>query len=296
MHERLHALVRRRFAACAPARRWWLCVLLALAWTLVPAAAASAKASDRHLVDLFATIEGHDLGEPLPGGPEKFIQVVDSPKYHLVLHEYGMSFPAAAATEPIYNASQNEVIGAKITIYGEARSLGESIRKGTIAHEVFHIFEARIARTYAADRALPGWLVEGAANWVESDLVSGDDSVRNWWKVYLESPTKELFKRVYDAVGFFGHMASSGISPWGRFKAMFQAKSSEEAWTEAVGGQTGYLDSESSSFFREAHLGSEWEQTGPNVPGVKEARAKPVAVTVPATGKPVTLAAKARAD
>jgi hypothetical protein len=263
---------------------------------LVPAAPACAKVSDPTLVDQFATIEGTHLGEPLPGGPEKFIQVVDSPKYNVVLHEYGTTFPAGAITEPLYNASQNEVVGAKITIYGEARSLGEGIRKGVIAHEVFHIFEARIARTYAADRALPGWLVEGAANWVESDLVSGDESVGRWWKVYLESPTTELFKRVYDAVGFFGHMASSGISPWGRFKAMFLAKSSDEAWNDAVGAQTGYLDSEASSFFREAHLGAEWEQTGPNVPGPKEARAKPVEVTVSASGKPAVLSAKPHAD
>lgn len=277
-------------------RRWALCVLLALACAVLPAAPASAKRSSRELVDLFATEEGHHLGESLPGGPEKFIQVVESPKRSIVVHEYGETFTAGAVTDPIWSSSGSEETGAKITIFGISRSKGEAVYKGVIAHEVFHVFEARLAGTEAADAALPAWLVEGAADWVASYLVAGSSLLRGFWKEYLDSPTTELFKRSYDAIGFFGHMYSSGISPWKRFKAMFTAGSSSAAWSAAVGGQTGYLDSEASSFFRESRLGGEWEQTGSNVPSAGEARAKPVAVTVPTTGKPVPLTAKPYAD
>jgi len=263
---------------------------------LAPAAPAAAKSSDRALVNFYATVEGSHLGESLPGGPEKFIQVVDSPKHSVRVHEYGETFTAGALTEPIYNAAQTEATGAKITIFGIARSRGEGVLRGVIAHEVFHVFEFRMADSAAQYSALGGWLVEGASNWAASVLVSNDSIVRNDWKEYLATLTRELFKRTYDGVGFFGHMASSGISPWSRFKVMFKSTSSEEAWNEAVGSQTGYLDSEASSFFRESHLGSEWEQTGPNVPSANEVRAKPISETVPASSKPLTLTAKPHAD
>ncbi len=279
------------------ARRWLLAGLLALCSLALLAPSAAAKTPpDRELVDVYAAVEGAHLGEVLPGGPEHFIEVVDSPKYSLKVHEYGQTYTAGAVTELAYNPAKTEAIGAKITIYGISHSSGGSLIRGVIAHEVFHVFEARMSGNEATDRAHAGWLEEGAATWVESDLVSNDPTAREDWKEYLKSPTTELFKRLYDAVGFFGHMASSGISPWSRFKAMFKATSSEQAWNEAVGGQTGYLDSEASSFFRESPLGSEWEQTGPNVPSSKEARAKPISETVHASSTPLTLTAKPHAD
>ena len=204
--------------------------------------------------------------------------------------------PAGAVTEIAWNASATEAVGARITIYGIAHSEHGGLIRGVIAHEVFHVFEARMSGTEAVSDAHAGWLEEGAATWVESDLVSHDRTAADDWDEYLGTPTRELFARVYDGVGFFGHMASSAISPWGRFKAMFKTTNSDAAWNDAVGGQTGYLDSESSAFFREARLGSAWEQTGQNVPSVKQVRAKPVAVAVTKGSPPARLLAKPHSD
>ena len=52
-----------------------------------------------------------------------------------------------------------------ITIYGIARSKGEAVLRGTIAHEVFHVYEARMSGSEATTDAHEGWLVEGAATW-----------------------------------------------------------------------------------------------------------------------------------
>lgn len=280
----------------APVARPALTVLLALCLLGPLAQSAAAKTpSDRDLVDVYAALEGAHVGEVLPGGPEHFIEVVDSPKYTVVLHQYGKTFTAGADTAIAWNAAGTEAVGARITIYGISHSEHGRLIRGVIAHEVFHVFEARMSGTEAISDAHAGWLEEGAAAWVESDLVSNDPTAREDWREYLGSPTTELFARSYDAIGFFGHMASSSISPWGRFKTIFKTTGSTEAWNLAVGGNSNYLDSESSAFFREPRLGSDWEQIGANVPGSKEVRAKPAAVAITGSHS-VTLSAGAHRD
>jgi hypothetical protein len=131
---------------------------------------------------------------------------------------------------------------------------------------------------------LKNWLIEGSAAWVESDLVSKDFGVRSFWRSYLKNPGKPLFTRAYDAIGFFGHMASTaGLDPWGRFKDMFEATGSAAAYAAGIGGSTAFLDSESSAFFREPAFGPEWNTRGPNVPTKGEVGFKPTVVDV--TGK-----------
>jgi hypothetical protein len=282
----------------APLRRGafgLLLALLSLLALLAPPAGAKVP-PDRELVDVYAAVEGAQLGEVLPGGPEKFIEVVDSPKYTLTVHAYGETYEAGAATELAWNSSGTEAIGARITIYRGARSRSEGAIRGTVAHEVFHVFEARMSSSESASNAQPGWLEEGAASWVESDLVKNDSGARQFWKEYLRSPKTPLFKRLYDAVGFFGHMASSGMSPWTRFKSIFATTSSEAAYAAAVGGSEDFLDSEASSFFREPGLGSVWDQPGPNVPSAGAVGFKPTAVKITNASHTVTLAVPAHAD
>jgi len=227
--------------------------------------ALAKRPSDRELVNKYAEIEGKYLGETLPGGPEAFIKVTDSPKYSETVHEYGKTFTAGALTSVQWDSSGSEAIGATITIYGIARSGSEGQIAGVAAHEVFHVFEARMSPDKAVSEGHQAWLQEGAAGWVESELAPGDPIARRAWTEYLESPRTELFKRDYDGVGFFGHMVSSHIDPWGKFKAMFDEASSPAAYA-AAGVDKSFLDDEASAFFHEPSLGSEWAQKGRNVP------------------------------
>ncbi len=279
-------------------RRWAPAPLLALACLALLAPAASAKRpSDRELVDVYTAVEGAQLGEVLPGGPEKFITVVDSPKQWIIVHEYGRTYKAGALTEIDWNEAGTEATGATITIYSYERSGSEARLRGTIAHEVFHVFEARMSGDEELADAHEGWLEEGAASWVASDLVAGDPTSRGEWADYLSSPGTVLFDRLYDAIGFFGHMASSGIDPWKRFKAMFTAPNGESAYGVAVGGSAAFLDSQAAAFFREPALGSVWEQTGANVPSRASVGFSPPKVTIGThANSPVTLSVPGYAD
>jgi hypothetical protein len=281
----------------AAALRWTVAMLIATTVAAVCAPAALAKSpsktppskylkADRDLVDVYAAVEGAKLGVVLPGGPEQFIEVVESPKRFLTVHAYGKTYAAGAVTDIAWNSSLTEAIGAKITIYGESHSSNPSLIRGVVAHEVFHVFEARMSGTEARSDGHAGWLEEGAASWVESDLVSHDPTARQEWGEYLESPKLPLFQRVYSAMGFFAHMSSSHISPWTHFKAMFEAEGSAASYAAAGVGED-FLDSESSVFFREASFGSDWEQQGQesatadgNVPSRAEASVAPAKVKV----------------
>ncbi|HME04323.1 MAG TPA: hypothetical protein VKG38_14975 [Solirubrobacteraceae bacterium] len=254
--------------------------LVGLALCAGPARAAP---SDRALVNEYAGIEEAHLGEKLPGGPAHFITVVDSSVYSKTVHLYGKTFTEGAGTSVQWNAGGTEAIGAVITIYRLAHSRGEGVLRGVIAHEVFHVFEARMSVSRAVDDSHEGWLEEGAATWVESELVPNDETARMEWREYLKAPTVPLYKRAYEAVGFFGHMTYEGISPWSRFKAMFTTTSFGAAYAAAIASNVRFLQDEGSVFFRERGLGPEWEQTGRNVPSAGEVRFKPPTVTVSAS-------------
>jgi hypothetical protein len=236
--------------------------------------------SDRDLVDEYAAVEGAQLAEVLPGGPEKFISAIDSSKYNLIVHAYGKTYAAAANTECAYDSSEDEPIHCRITIYREAHKNNNEYLRGVVAHEVFHVFEARMSGSESHFNSEGGWLVEGAADWVESVLVERDPNAHEIWRDYLLSPQTPLFSRVYDAVGFFGHMESTEISPWKRFKAIFKATSDTAAYTAAIGTSKPFLDSEASVFFRAAAFGAEWDARGRNVPSAHEVGFKPTPVNV----------------
>jgi hypothetical protein len=275
-----------------------LTALLALALSAVPAAAkgGSYLAGDRSLADDYTAIEGAKLGVVLPGGPEHFFEVKESSKSALSTP----TGPAMGRTDcsdsmggqtgpPVRCVLEFAVVPHK---NGELRA--------TVAHEVFHGFQAAMSGTlanYAREEAQEGWLVEGSATWVESDLINKDRIAREAWTKYLRSPAKRpLLSRSYDAVGFFGHMASTGISPWRHFEAMFAATASPAAYAAGVGGNLSFLDSEASVFFREPGFGSAWDAQGPNVPSRAAVGFHPTSVTITKSTPPLTLKAKPYAD
>ena len=124
-----------------------------------------------------------------------------------------------------------------------------------IAHEVFHCFEAVMAGDDANwnRKPDPSWLIEGAAEWAGAELAGGKAPVAGEERaVYYEHPARPLFSRSYDAIGFFDHMQSVGISPWSKFKAMFAQENDESAYFGAVADDRDFLTTEASVFLREA--------------------------------------------
>ena len=173
-----------------------------------------------------------------------------------------------------------------------------------MVHEVFHCFEAQLAGSIG-NFYRPGvaWLIEGAAEWVASDIVGKDTDARDQWETYLATPTRSLFSRSYDAIGFFGHLyPSEGVSPWSALPAMLRAGSNHAAY-KAAGIGEGFLNTEASIFFDSPALGGHWYQHGQQgIPaGIASANvpipvAKPVPQTTVAQGQTVTLVAPPYTD
>lgn len=273
-----------------------LAALIAIALPASPALAkpSSYLAKDRSLVYDYVAIEGAKVGVVLPGGPERFIEVKESSKSLLPTP----TGPALGLTD-CRDASNGQVGPAtKCVIEFAVLPHKNGELRETVAHEVFHVFQAIMSGTIENFIGEPrkDWLIEGSAMWVESDLVSKDRGARNEWKRYLRAPSTPLFSRSYSAIGFFGHMASTGLSPWPRFKAIFAATSSAAAYAAAVGGDPQFLDSEASVFFREPKFGALWDQEGPNVPTRTEVGFKPTAVSVTKASAAQTLIVKPYAE
>src|ERR1700722_7198656 len=173
-----------------------------------------------------------------------------------------------------------------------------------MVHEVFHCFEAQLAGPIG-NFYRPGesWLIEGAAEWVASDIVGQDTEARDQWQTYLATPTRSLFSRTYDAIGFFGHLyPSEGVSPWSALPAMLRAGSNTAAY-KAAGIGEGFLDTEAPVFFDSPALGGHWYQHGQQgIPaGTASANVPiPVAAPVPQTavaqGQTVTFTAAPYTD
>ena len=132
----------------------------------------------------------------------------------------------------------------------------------TLAHEMFHCFEyAHLGGKVHP----PSWIQEGLAQWA-GEAVNGpspDGAIE--WALYLQSPTKPLYKRSYDAEGFYLHMAEIGIDPWTRAYGMMDAWTAggnDEAFKDAGANQDDFLDSWSSGLFRDSSLGEGWDAQG----------------------------------
>src|SRR5579862_154481 len=139
-----------------------------------------------------------------------------------------------------------------------------------VAHEMFHCFQADDFSSLYAFGTAPAWVVEGQAEWVGSTLEPVDDG---WWVPYLTdlstapNPTNinsVLFVRTYDAIGFYAHMAESGINPWGRLDDMLKAAGDVAAYDTAV--NEAFRKDWASSVSRRPGLGQGWDTTGPGIP------------------------------
>ena len=116
-----------------------------------------------------------------------------------------------------------------------------------IAHEVFHCFQGDITGW----NSLPAWITEGSADWaaLTVDPVSffhGGGNLNN----YIQTPHTELFKRSYDAVGFWGHAEDVVPNLWAAMPAILNSGSSQAAFALANGNTDAFLTTWGSSVFR----------------------------------------------
>lgn len=140
--------------------------------------------------------------------------------------------------------------------------------ENTMIHEMLHCFQGAafidLAKFY---KIVPSWLIEGSAEYAGDFLTSSADP--GWWRVYLTQPQTSLFKRTYDAMGFFSHMQEAGIDPWKRFDFMFDAAETGGYMAAFNEGITGHVDeffkTWATGYARDYTIGPEWDTKGPAI-------------------------------
>ncbi len=116
-----------------------------------------------------------------------------------------------------------------------------------LAHEIFHCFEGALFTSIPSFDAKASWLIEGEANWAADQITGGSDPfVPDAWNDYLSAPTRPLFARAYDALGFYTQLqqSASAAQVWHVLDPMLTAPSNAAAYQQAVAvGGDHFLDS-----------------------------------------------------
>jgi hypothetical protein len=159
------------------------------------------------------------------------------------------------------------VIGGRyrVRIYARARANAGDL-EATIAHEVFHAFQMEAYGGMEPLSHVGAWIVEGGAEWVDAKLVGQAPSSADFWPEYLTKAELPLFRKSYDAKGFYAHLEETGHDPWAAQVAMWRTGTDNAAAFAASGAtDDAFLDSWASGLSRRAEFGAAWDATGPGI-------------------------------
>jgi hypothetical protein len=148
----------------------------------------------------------------------------------------GSRFAAEAYSYPV--DAQQQVVGPVndcwIYFNPRVRAGSDAQKREAAYHEVFLCFEAQmvpnLAGFYAESSSGFGpaaWLIEGGAAYgmdlAMAALSSPTPYGAEFWTTYFHTPFTPLFKRAYDAIGFFAYLAENRIDVMARMPAAMQA-------------------------------------------------------------------------
>ncbi len=150
-----------------------------------------------------------------------------------------------------------------------------------MAHEAWHCYEGAVVGMFHYWYGIKSWIMEGEAEWVGYSL-SPTAAVGPWsWPRYLKNPTTSLFKRSYDAIGFYSQLQLSGVDVWAVLVPILQAADNEPAFVAAGAAKDSFLDIWAPGYLRDLSRGGPWEITGP---AVTADEATPTVLAVPNGG------------
>jgi hypothetical protein len=163
---------------------------------------------------------------------------------------------------------QGKLTQCRITISAKGDALLGDDLSQTIAHEVWHCFEAEFGGfPKFSDKQAYSWIIEGEAEWVGDTLYPNGMNVSSkFWFAYLEKLDKPLFTRAYDAVGFYSQLAQSGVDVWSELIPILNASDNDSAFDTAGGNRDPFLDLWASGYARTPARGDAWDITGPAIP------------------------------
>jgi hypothetical protein len=189
------------------------------------------------------------------------------------MQDLSVMIDKAAAQVDAAGDQQGPAVMCRIIFTERVLTMSPQSLLETVNHEVFHCFAGRafptIKAAYAA-AAGHSWLTEGLAEWVGNSMAGSDEGTPYHWGEYLLVPDESLFARSYDAMGFFAHLAESGVDPWSvampMLKALNGKKANATAFNLALGGKAAdVLGTWPSGYARGRLPGKPWNTTGPGI-------------------------------
>jgi hypothetical protein len=134
-----------------------------------------------------------------------------------------------------------------------------------MAHEAWHCIEGQLLGLFHYWYTIKPWIQEGEAEWVGYSLAPTAGVGPESWPRYLLNPGSSLFKRSYDAVGFYSQLQLSGVDVWSVLVPILQAIDNEPAFVASGATKDSFLDIWASGYLRDLGRGDPWEITGPAV-------------------------------
>jgi hypothetical protein len=175
------------------------------------------------------------------------------------------TFPCQGGT---VTSAGDDIPGCTIHVNPESLKAGytDHDRRSFLIHEVMHcVLLARLGKQYVS---IPAWYEEGVPTWVMTVLGGGDAASAPLWNQYLDTSTKSLYKRSYDGVGFFAHLAETGTDVWSRIDPIGRALkggNNKGGWDAAAPTES-FLDSWGPGYVRGRYPGTPWNTGGPGLP------------------------------
>lgn len=242
--------------------------------------AAQHRAIDRYLG------APHDASSPRSARPSAEPVLTPSPRYQAIAEKYNgiyrAKLPSAqpvtvqAFTVPVAIGKNGTALMDSLPVDASGRENSRRpaycrVRVGPrgqanadperlMAHELVHCYQFALNPNW---RSLKQWIMDGMAEW-GAETVTGRDSI-NWLAGYMSTPTKPLFQRTYDAIGFFGHadeVAGRG-SLWAKIPGILTAGGDAASYATAGGTSPAFVGTWASAPWRFPAAGEAWHQTDP---------------------------------
>lgn len=182
---------------------------------------------------------------------------------HVTVAEIRGTVPAdvlAYANSPIVGGAYTD---CNITVMPNGAAAGAEALLNIMAHEVFHCFQFDAYHTAAAMGRAPGWVIEGGAAWAAAVIADAQLTTSGYWRTYLTQITTPLPTRKYDAVGFWAHLAETGVDPWSIFHEVWKVGGTPASFVAAGADTSSFLDTWASGLLRDPARGPAWDTTGP---------------------------------
>jgi hypothetical protein len=173
---------------------------------------------------------------------------------------------AAAYTYPCHGVKPFSGSVTGCTVHVEPKFVADTSTSAAdihevLTHELMHCF--LFQQFGLAYNTMPAWYLEGVPTWVETVLAGAGDALTNDpWIHYLNTDSRQLFDRAYDALGFYEHLAETGTDPWTVIlpigRAFLASGNSNVAGWNAAGVTQNFLDSWGSGYTQGRYPGAAW--------------------------------------